>query len=70
MHASQLNLFQFKGYIRYRTITSQDMSSEAQIKNLMTSHILKYADLTNTQKYRYLENKTFFLQIKKFIIYT
>ena len=36
----------------------------------MTSQILKSVDFTKTQKSRYLENKTFFLQIKKFINYT
>ena len=37
---------------------------------IMTSQILKSADLTKTQKFRYLENKTlFFLQIQKFINY-
>ena len=34
---------------------------------MMTSHILKSVDFTKTQKSRYLENETFFLQIKKFI---
>ena len=37
---------------------------------MMTSQILKSLDFTKTQKSRYLENKTFFLQIKKFINYT
>ena len=37
---------------------------------MMTSQILKSAGFTKTQKSRYLENKTFFLQIKKFINYT
>ena len=32
--------------------------------------ILKSADFTETQKSRYLERETFFLQIKKFITYT
>ena len=36
---------------------------------MMTSQILKSADFTKTQKSRYIENKTFFLQIKKFINY-
>ena len=31
--------------------------------------ILTYVDFTKTQKSRYLENKTFFLQLKKFINY-
>ena len=37
---------------------------------MMTSQILKSAGFTKTQKSRYLENETFFLQIKKFINYT
>ena len=36
---------------------------------LKTSQILKYVDFTKTQKSRYLENETFFLQIKKFLSY-
>ena len=36
----------------------------------MTSEILKFVDFTKTQKFRYLENETFFLQIKKIINYT
>ena len=31
------------------------------------SQSLNFLDFTKTQKSRYLENKTFFLQIKKFI---
>ena len=34
---------------------------------MMISQILKSVDFTKTQKSRYLENKTFFLQIKKII---
>ena len=34
---------------------------------MVTSQILKSADFTKPQKSRYLENKTYFLQIKKFI---
>ena len=34
---------------------------------MMTSQILKSVDFTKTQKSRYLENETFFLQIKTFI---
>ena len=34
---------------------------------MMTSQILKFVDFTKTPKSRYLENKTFFLQIKKII---
>ena len=34
---------------------------------MMTSQILKSLDLTKTQKPRYVENKTFFLQIRKFM---
>ena len=38
---------------------------------MMTSQILKSVDSTKTQKSRDFENETlFFLQIKKFIIYT
>ena len=38
---------------------------------MMASHILKFADFTKTQKFRYLENEIlFFLQIKKFINYS
>ena len=37
--------------------------------SMMTSKILQFVDLT-TQKSKYLKNKTFFLQIKKFINYT
>ena len=33
---------------------------------MMALQILKYVDFTKTQKSRYFENKTFFLQIKKF----
>ena len=34
--------------------------------SMVTSQILKYADFTKTQKYKYLENETIFLiQIKK-----
>ena len=36
----------------------------------MTSQILKSVDFTKTQKSWFLENETFFLQIKKFINYT
>ena len=38
--------------------------------SMMTSKILQFVDLTTTQKSKYLKNKTFFLQIKKFINYT
>ena len=38
--------------------------------SLMTSQILKSVDFTKTQKSRYLEDETFFLQIKKFINFT
>ena len=37
---------------------------------MMTSLILKSVDFTKTQKSRYLESETFFLQMKKFIDYT
>ena len=37
---------------------------------MMTSEILKFVDFTKTQNFRYLENETFFLQIKKIINYT
>ena len=37
---------------------------------MMTSQILKSVDFTKTQKSRYLENETLFLQIKKIINYT
>ena len=33
---------------------------------MMTSQILKSVDFTKTQKSRYLENKTFFLQVKNY----
>ena len=36
----------------------------------MTPQILQFADFAKTQKPKYLENETFFLQIKKFINYT
>ena len=36
---------------------------------MMTSHISTCVDFTKTQKSRYLEKDTFFLQIKKFINY-
>ena len=36
----------------------------------MTSQILKSVEFTKTQKSRYLENETFFLEIKKFMNYT
>ena len=32
---------------------------------MVTSQILKSADLTKTQKSKYLENETFFVQMKK-----
>ena len=36
--------------------------------SIVTSQILKSADFTKTQKFRYLENKrVFFLQMKEFI---
>ena len=34
---------------------------------MMTSQIFKYTGFTKTQKSQYLENETFFLQIRKFI---
>ena len=34
---------------------------------MMTSQILKSVDFTKTHKSKYLENKTFFLHIKKFM---
>ena len=37
---------------------------------MMTSQILKSVNFTKTQKYRYLENKTFFLQNKKNLLIT
>ena len=37
---------------------------------MMTSQILKSVDFTKTQKSGYLENKTFFLHIKKFFNYS
>ena len=37
---------------------------------MMTSQNMKSVDFTKAQKFRYLENETFFLQIKKFINYT
>ena len=37
---------------------------------MMTLQILKSVDFTKTQKSRYLENKIFFLQVKRFINYT
>ena len=38
--------------------------------SMMTSQILKFVDFTKTEKSRYPENGTFFLQVKKFINYT
>ena len=38
--------------------------------SMMTSQILKFVDFTKIQKSSYLENETFFLQIKNFIDYT
>ena len=38
--------------------------------HIMTSEILKSAGFTRTQRSRYLENETFFCQVKKFINYT
>ena len=38
--------------------------------SMMTSYILQLLDFTKTQKSKYLENETFFLQMKKFINYT
>ena len=37
---------------------------------MMTSQILKSVDFTKTQKPKNLENKIFFLQLKKIINYT
>ena len=37
---------------------------------MMASQSLKSVDFTKTQESRYLENETFFLQIKKFMNYT
>ena len=37
---------------------------------MMALQILNNVDFTKTQKFRYLKNETFFLQIKKFINYT
>ena len=37
---------------------------------MMMSQILKSVDFTKTQKFRYLENEAFLIQIKKFINYT
>ena len=37
---------------------------------MMKTQILQFADFTTTQKPEYVENKTFFLQIKKIINYT
>ena len=34
--------------------------------SVMTSQVLKFMDFTKTQKSRYLENETVFLQIKIF----
>ena len=36
--------------------------------SMMTSQILRFVDFTKTQKSRYLESKTFFLQIKNSLI--
>ena len=38
--------------------------------SMVKSQILKFMNFTETQKFRYLENETFFLQIKKFVNYT
>ena len=38
--------------------------------SMIMSQILKFVDFTKTHKSRYLENETFFLQIKQFINYT
>ena len=35
--AKNANIQLFKGYLRYKTITSQKVSSEAQIKNFFIS---------------------------------
>ena len=37
---------------------------------MMMSQTLLFMDITKTQKSKYLENETFFLQIKKIINYT
>ena len=37
---------------------------------MMTAQILKSVDIAKTQKSRYFENETFFLQIKKIMNYT
>ena len=38
--------------------------------SMMTTQILQFVDFAKTQKSKYLENETFFLQIKKLISYT
>ena len=39
--------------------------------SMMTSQILKFVDFTKIQqKFRYLDNETFFLQIKRMINYS
>ena len=38
--------------------------------SMVTSYISKFVDFTKTQKSRYIENETFFLQTKIFITYT
>ena len=37
---------------------------------MIMSQVLKCVDFTKTQKSKNIENKTFFLQVKKFINYT
>ena len=37
---------------------------------MMTSQILKFMDIIQTQKSRYIENETFFFSNKKIINYT
>ena len=36
--------------------------------SMMTSQILQFVDFTKTQKSKYLQNESFFLQIKKSLI--
>ena len=37
--------------------------------SMMASHILKFVDLSKTQKFKYLANETLFFQIKKIIMH-
>ena len=64
-HFDQISFWQYLAFKRNK----QNWNFQYRAMSIMTSQILKFVDFTKTQKSRYLENKTFFLRIKKFISY-